>query len=457
MKNLSMFHQMREKAEETKSKERLDDYKMQIVKNLMQKNQMLEEIEKKLTGIEGGNDPVQDKIMDKIAMLENAVTNRTALRREVGGTEGKMNQMVDYMMYNMSVLQQMVQNVAQMQRMQYENTQETNRIMQHLPQILTNARFQSGEDINDTRTKRNKTKVRRDPSSDDQDDETRGEHNRPKQNKETRKISSILEPVDQAGRHKTNDNYQNLQERRRPPKNELPKINIDKGSSKKMNNTIDSDEKIDVDQIGRDNKLKRPSPLKQNTLGLSTAPAAGTPLLQKNGRNDRQPLTSRGQSGIVLTKSRSNNPLADEASLSKQRTVQKLSEEGEEEESSKFEESNKADSMVVKDNTSKLDKTVAKDDSVIHSEGRGAHNKSFAERSRFMKNDGRRKSETGVQHGDITLLNLLSNDKPKGNNVAGDKSFGKNNAVLPPFEGNTNGDKIISPANMSPIMKGRAL
>ena len=61
-----MFHQMREKADESRNKDKQEDYKMHILKTLMEKNRMLEEIEHKIDKVEGGDDPVQLRLLDKI-------------------------------------------------------------------------------------------------------------------------------------------------------------------------------------------------------------------------------------------------------------------------------------------------------------------------------------------------------------------------------------------------------
>ena len=156
MKNLSLFHQMREKGEDGRAKDKLEDYKMQIVRSLMEKNKMMEEIEQKLVRMEEGDDPVQQKILEKIAHLEQTVTQRGMVRKAAGANESKMNQMMDYMMYNMSVLQQMVTNVAQMQRTQYEHNQETNRVIQSLPQILTHSKYQGGNEVSEEHLNKSK-------------------------------------------------------------------------------------------------------------------------------------------------------------------------------------------------------------------------------------------------------------------------------------------------------------
>ena len=134
---------MREKAEENKSKQKLEDYKMHIVRSLMQKNQTLEEIETKLTRMEKGDDPVQNKILDKINELEKVVESKQNSKKLASTNDNKINQMMDYMMYNMSSLQQMMYSVAQMQKAQYESSKNINNMISSLPQILSHVQYQN--------------------------------------------------------------------------------------------------------------------------------------------------------------------------------------------------------------------------------------------------------------------------------------------------------------------------
>lgn len=453
MKNLAMFHQMREKAEEARSKERLDDYKMQIVRNLMQKNQMLGEIEKKLTRMEDGDDPVQQKIMDKISLLETAVTSRSTMRQEMGGTERKVNDMIDYMMYNMSVLQQMVNNVAQMQRMQHQNAQETNRIIQSLPQILANANFQSGQDVTFAKNRVKKQKKRIEESRESSSESDRV--NKPKR-KKTKKEMTILSHRLDGKKQGDNSQIKNNRDNKREP-SQLPKLNIPQDKSQTRQDSIDSDEKIEIDQANKNQGRKDITPSNQNTPFGKSGQAGGTPLKTLTGQVTQHPLLARGQSGNTGLKSGINNPLADAASMSQQHTKELKKAEGEEEESSKFQESMNGDSMKVSNLGSQHNKTMHKDDSMVQSEGGKAQNKSALEKSKYGgRRESRMKSENRGLNQDITILNLLTGVKDKQNfsgNLLSKNNSAENKPILPPLEENILPKMDESPGNLSPIAK----
>jgi hypothetical protein len=408
MKNLSLFHQMREKAEENRSKEKLDDYKMQIVRSLMQKNKMLEEIEGKLTKVENGDDPVQEKLIEKIQTLEKAVTNRAMLKKEIGQSEGKLNQMLDYMMYNMSTLQQMVQNVAQMQRMQYQHSQETNRVIQSLPQILKNANYQSGADIS-SRKRDTKVKPKPSQSPDGSNDESpkRKLIGKKKKSIDISKISSIHgdgklkkpdpKSTDQKGSR--GDGHKKTQTFGKLPSPKSPK------------DSINSDDEVIMDDVGKNPGNRLHVPGKQNTLGNSNKVSGQTPGKSDQKQPATGPLLNRGRSGMTgNTKSQPNNPQADGASVYRQDTPIKI-EEGEEEQSSKQAQTIKTDSINLDQRGSQLNKTMHKDDSVALSEGVGHQNVSHNTKKNPDRKSVRRNTEPGENKNDITVLQMLASEK----------------------------------------------
>jgi hypothetical protein len=249
MQNLSLFHQMREKAEEARSKDRMDDYKMQIVRSLMEKNRMMEEIEQKLVRMEEGDDPVQQKILEKIARLEESIERRGMMRANGGGpSDGKVNQMMDYMMYNMSVLQQMVTNVAQMQRAQMEHNMETNRVLESLPQILQHAGYQGASDVlteknrstQRTRTKKEPVLVRR------LDDKRPTKLQDAETISSKKDLSSIKSPAD--GLAKKNDQNKPAKSERNPPKVFVFEDNKQQATQKPSGNRDESEELADLPQ-----------------------------------------------------------------------------------------------------------------------------------------------------------------------------------------------------------------
>lgn len=195
MKNLSMFHQLRERVEDGRAKDKLEDYKLQIVKGLMQKNQILEELEKKVDQMEQGQDPQQAELLKKIEQLELAIAKKKKGGSDPGKDEGKMNQAIDFMMYNMSVLQQMVNNVAQMQKTQMEHVQHTNKVIQSLPQIIAHLNYQ-------TRLEDAQNNQRRDTIPDSQES---------KQNKKDRKVTIISSS--QVGKKTPNPSIESVEDR----------------------------------------------------------------------------------------------------------------------------------------------------------------------------------------------------------------------------------------------------
>lgn len=439
MKNLAMFHQMREKAEETRSKEKLDDYKMQIVRSLMQKNKMLEEIEQKLTKMEDGDDPIQQKLLDKIAALENTVASRSTLKKEMGNSEGKINQMMDFMMYNMTTLQQMVQNVAQMQRMQYQHAQETNRIIQSLPQILTNARYQSGDDIND----KNIDKTRRKKASQPQDD---GSHNqgfhRPKEkgNKSIAmsKLSSIKGSGKSKSKQKDNMNYM--------PKDRIgsSKMMADQQASNKLSRdkrrgSIDSDEILafenDPNKV-RQRDLNTKKLNLQNSKGLSiNALGQGNSTEQKKlNKLDRQKSEFTN-----LSKPLQRTQMGDGTSMKRQETPIKINGDNDDY-SSNQSRTIKTDSLNMDKFVEKSNKTMLKDDSMAMSEGNLQAN-SQLNMTRIERTQTRRKTENAENKNDITVLQMLAQEKSH-NNPPKTEGQGDNRALKGPIlEGLNDGQK----------------
>lgn len=148
MKNLSMFHQMREQTSETRAKDGQEEFKLAILKSIMEKNKVLEEMEAKVGRLEGGEDPVQEALVKKLEQLEALVNQKSVQRKEARQVSQKMDQMVDMMMYQMSNMQQMMTGVAQMQKLQYQQALETNKVLNSLPQLLAHSNFTRLPEIN---------------------------------------------------------------------------------------------------------------------------------------------------------------------------------------------------------------------------------------------------------------------------------------------------------------------
>jgi hypothetical protein len=429
MKNLALFHQMREKAEESRAKDKMDDYKMQIVRSLMQKNKMLEDIEHKLTKIEDGDDPVQQKVLEKIQALEKTVSNRTLMKKELGNSESKLNQMMDFMMYNMSTLQQMVQNVAQMQRAQYQHALETNKVIQSLPQILSNARFQSGADIpNQIDVKKKK-----------------GMASQPTLGKLDLKSNNQKRPNDKKPMDISRISSIRGDDKSKPVEGHKPKQKDDKARHKNSGSQVDrsghfgrqdsansDDELLDSagGQGGRPDGKAAAVRAGGGGANLGNKPGKGKAAFDLQVPGDR---LNRGRSGATQqTKSGPKLGQAEGASVDRQGTPMKAADDGEEEESQQA-GSIKTDSINLNALGSQHNKTMVKDDSAVFSEGGGQHNVSLLNRSKFRRHPSRRRTDQADGKNEVTLLDMLAHEKSNQASPGqspGHKQAASNNPIL---------------------------
>lgn len=410
MKNLALFHQMREKVEESRAKEKMDDYKMQIVRSLMQKNRMLEEIERKLTNREDRSDPLEQQMIERVTALEKTVVGKASLGQSRGNSqESKVDQMMDFMMHNMSSLQQMMFSVSQMQKTQYQYAQETNKMIQSIPQVVSNLLYQSGIDKTKSGGNKNAKVVashldlgRKAKGKTRQDDSKHIDISR---------ISSIN------GDHN---------QKKKDVKSNLKNDNLKRDFKKtdEPNREKKDSELSDDDLLSNNSKQRRNNKgpiasnqkmiLKADNKDLNKHPKLGPgvdPSLRK---------IDHGRSGNSNnTKTKPKPGLEDGISVNRQETPIKNNAEGEDD-TSEHELSIKTDSIALKDKASQQNKTILKDDSVVLSEGGGQQNMSLLNKSKNTRNLTRRKTDQGEGRHDQSILTLLANKKSDKNLGAAD-------------------------------------
>lgn len=375
MKNLALFHQMKEKTEESRAKHKLEDYKMHIVRSLMQKNQMLEEMETKLTRMDKGDDPVQNKILDKMHELERAVEGKAGLRKQALTSEGKLNQMMDFMMYNMSALQQMVFNVAQMQKSQLQSTQQVNKMMENLPQILSQVRYQHNEDNQKPHRDRDSSSSSRKKKKKDR----KKGHKRKKSKDSSSEISAI-------GKSKSFSN------RTGSIKKSVPSIELD------------SIDRKNLERIRAEEQAKK-KPI--NSSDEELPPLASKPTNPKSNNRLIQNSQSRSKNNLDSNKEAAQSFKQDSAAKNGRKPDDPIIEDGKE--SSGYQESKKPDSItVIKPNElSRVSagKTMMKDDSQVMSEGRPKMN----DPNRSIRARNRTNTDI-VKQPDNNILSQLNSD-----------------------------------------------
>lgn len=142
MEQLSNYHKIKDQVQEQKYDNFSQNYKQRILELLMDKEKMIENLGSKVQNMKNTyRNPESDPLLQKLDMLDQKVDNQIRNRNGPQGgnnqfsrqSNQKLDHMFDMMMYNMSSMQQMMMNVAEMQKNQAKLATYQTRMIQSLP------------------------------------------------------------------------------------------------------------------------------------------------------------------------------------------------------------------------------------------------------------------------------------------------------------------------------------